>query len=55
MGGSSTLFGQQKPSGVFGNTGSTTTFNNPGSFGGSFSFGANNNTMSGQGTGLLSG
>ncbi|XP_047352980.1 nuclear pore complex protein Nup98-Nup96 isoform X1 [Vespa velutina] len=55
LGGSSTLFGQQKPSGVFGNTGNTTTFNNPGSFGGSFSFGANNNTMSGQGTGLLSG
>ncbi|KAF7396599.1 hypothetical protein HZH66_007461 [Vespula vulgaris] len=55
LGGSSTLFGQQKPSGVFGNTGNTTTFNNPGSFGTSFSFGTNNNTMSGQGTGLLSG
>ncbi|XP_014603478.1 PREDICTED: nuclear pore complex protein Nup98-Nup96 [Polistes canadensis] len=54
LGGGSTLFGQQKPSGVFGNTGNT-TFNNPGSFGGtSFAFGTNN-TMPGQGTGLLSG
>lgn len=55
LGGGSTLFGQQKPGGVFGNTGNTTTFNNPGSFGTSFAFGANSNTMSGQGTGLLNG
>ncbi|KAK2583571.1 hypothetical protein KPH14_009516 [Odynerus spinipes] len=55
LSGGSTLFGQQKPSGVFGTTGNTTTFNNPGSFGTPFAFGANSNTMSGQGTGLLSG
>lgn len=52
--GGTSLFGQQKSGGLFGNTGNNTTFNNPGSFGTS-TFGTNSNIMSGMGTGLLNG
>ncbi|XP_011153337.1 nuclear pore complex protein Nup98-Nup96 isoform X2 [Harpegnathos saltator] len=54
LGGGTSLFGQQKPGSLFGNTGSNTTFNNPGSFGTS-TFGTNSNMMAGIGTGLLNG
>ncbi|XP_014482996.1 PREDICTED: nuclear pore complex protein Nup98-Nup96 isoform X2 [Dinoponera quadriceps] len=54
LGGGTSLFGQQKPGSLFGNTGSNTTFNNPGSFGTS-TFGTNSNMMSGLGTNLLNG
>ncbi|XP_032667417.1 nuclear pore complex protein Nup98-Nup96 isoform X2 [Odontomachus brunneus] len=54
LGGGTSLFGQQKPGSLFGNTGSNTTFNNPGSFGTS-TFGTNSNMMSGIGAGLLNG
>lgn len=54
LGGGSSLFGQQKPGSLFGNTGNNTTFNNPGTFGSS-SFGTNSNMMSGTGVNLLIG
>lgn len=54
LSGGTSLFGQQKPGGLFGNPGSNTTFNNPGSFG-TPTFGTNSNMMSGIGTGLLNG
>lgn len=50
----SSLFGQQKPGSLFGNTGNNTTFNNPGTFGSS-TFGTSSNMMSGTGMGLLNG
>ncbi|XP_050452741.1 nuclear pore complex protein Nup98-Nup96 [Cataglyphis hispanica] len=50
----SSLFGQQKPGSLFGNTGSNTTFNNPGTFGSS-TFGTSSNMMSGTGMSLLNG
>lgn len=52
--GSSSLFGQQKPGSLFGNTGNNTTFNNPGTFGSS-TFGTSSNMMSGTGMSLLNG
>jgi len=54
LSGGSSLFGQQKPGNLFGNTGSNTTFNNPGTFGSS-TFGTNSNVMSGTGMSLLNG
>ncbi|XP_036147663.1 nuclear pore complex protein Nup98-Nup96 isoform X2 [Monomorium pharaonis] len=54
LGGNSSLFGQQKPGSLFGNTGNNTTFNNPGSFGPS-TFGTSSNMISGTGIGLLNG
>ncbi|EZA58163.1 hypothetical protein DMN91_011854 [Ooceraea biroi] len=54
LGGGSSLFGQQKPGSLFGNTGSNATFNNSGTFGSS-TFGTNSNIMSGTGMGLLNG
>ncbi|XP_077255171.1 nuclear pore complex protein Nup98-96 isoform X1 [Temnothorax americanus] len=54
LGGGSSLFGQQKPGSLFGNTGNNTTFNNPGTFGSS-TFGTSSNMMSGTGVGLLNG
>ncbi|XP_011861839.1 PREDICTED: nuclear pore complex protein Nup98-Nup96 isoform X3 [Vollenhovia emeryi] len=54
LGGGSSLFGQQKPGSLFGNTGNNTTFNNPGTFGSS-TFGTGSNMMSGTGVGLLNG
>lgn len=54
LSGGSSLFGQQKPGNLFGNTGNNTTFNNPGTFGSS-NFGINSNMMSGTGMGLISG
>lgn len=54
LGGGSSLFGQQKPGTLFGNTGNNTTFNNPGTFGSS-TFGTNSNMISGTGMGLLNG
>lgn len=54
LGSGSTLFGQQKSGGFFGNTGgnNATTFNASGSFGSS-TFGSNANVGTGIGTGLL--
>ncbi|KZC05431.1 Nuclear pore complex protein Nup98-Nup96 [Dufourea novaeangliae] len=52
LGGGSTLFGQQKPGSLFGNTGSNTTFNPSASFGSS-TFGSNANVGTGIGMGLL--
>ncbi|XP_076167828.1 nuclear pore complex protein Nup98-96 isoform X2 [Ptiloglossa arizonensis] len=52
MGSGSTLFGQQKPGGLFGNTGNNTTFNTTASFGSS-TFGTNSNMGTGIGMGLL--
>ncbi|KAL6257420.1 hypothetical protein P5V15_010992 [Pogonomyrmex californicus] len=54
LGGGSSLFGQQKPGSLFGNTANNTTFNNPGTFGSS-TFGTGSNMMSGTGMGLLNG
>lgn len=54
LGSGSSLFGQQKPGTLFGNTGNNTTFNNPGTFGSS-SFGTSSNMISGTGMGLLNG
>ncbi|XP_003699361.2 nuclear pore complex protein Nup98-96 isoform X2 [Megachile rotundata] len=52
LGGGNTLFGQQKPGGLFGNTGSNTTFNSSTSFGSS-TFGTGLNVGSGIGMGLV--
>ncbi|XP_033343033.1 nuclear pore complex protein Nup98-96 isoform X1 [Megalopta genalis] len=52
LGSGSTLFGQQKPGGLFGNTGSNATFNPSSSFGSS-TFGTNSNVGTGMGMGLL--
>ncbi|XP_025995170.1 nuclear pore complex protein Nup98-Nup96 isoform X2 [Solenopsis invicta] len=54
LGSGSSLFGQQKPGSLFGNTGNNMTFNNPGTFGSS-TFGASSNMMSGTGMGLING
>lgn len=55
LGSGTSLFGQQKPGSLFGNTGSNTTFNNPGSFGTSTFGSTNSNMISGMGTGLFNG
>ncbi|XP_076223449.1 nuclear pore complex protein Nup98-96 isoform X2 [Nomia melanderi] len=52
LGSGSTLFGQQKPGSLFGNTGNNTTFNSSSSFGSS-TFGTNSNVGTGMGMGLL--
>lgn len=52
LGSGSTLFAQQKPGGLFGNTGNNATFNTAGTFGSS-TFGTNTNVGTGIGTGLL--
>ncbi|XP_017793152.1 PREDICTED: nuclear pore complex protein Nup98-Nup96 [Habropoda laboriosa] len=52
LGSGSTLFGQQKPGGLFGNTGNNATFNTSASFGSS-TFGTNSNVGTGIGMGLL--
>ncbi|XP_026668597.1 nuclear pore complex protein Nup98-Nup96 isoform X2 [Ceratina calcarata] len=52
LGGGSTLFGQQKTGGLFGNTGNNTNFNTSSSFGTS-TFGNNANVGTGLGMGLL--
>ncbi|XP_076648860.1 nuclear pore complex protein Nup98-96 isoform X2 [Halictus rubicundus] len=52
LGSGSTLFGQQKPGGLFGNTGNNATFNPSSSFGSS-TFGTNSNVGTGMGMGLL--
>lgn len=52
LGSGSTLFAQQKPGGLFGNTGNNATFNTAGTFGSS-TFGTNTNIGTGIGTGLL--
>lgn len=49
LGTGSSLFGQPKPGGLFGNTGTNTSFNSSGTFGLGNNFGANNNPI---GTGL---
>ncbi|CAK9815503.1 Nuclear pore complex protein Nup98-Nup96 [Anthophora plagiata] len=52
LGSGSTLFGQQKPGGLFGNTGNNATFNTSASFGSS-TFGNNSNVGTSIGMGLL--
>nr|XP_034193442.1 nuclear pore complex protein Nup98-Nup96 [Osmia lignaria] len=52
LGSGTSLFGQQKPGGLFGNTGGNTTFNSSASFGSS-TFGTNLNVGSGVGMGLI--
>ncbi|XP_066587580.1 nuclear pore complex protein Nup98-Nup96 isoform X2 [Prorops nasuta] len=52
--GGTSLFGQQKPGGLFGTT-SNTAFNTPGTFGTSSVFGANTNSGTGLGLGSLGG
>nr|XP_033206829.1 nuclear pore complex protein Nup98-Nup96 isoform X2 [Bombus vancouverensis nearcticus] len=52
LGSGSTLFGQQKSGGLFGNSGNNAPFNTSGTFGSS-TFGNNTNVGTGIGTGLL--
>ncbi|XP_015116191.1 nuclear pore complex protein Nup98-Nup96 [Diachasma alloeum] len=55
LGGTSSLFGQSKPGGLFGNPSTTSTFNNLGAFGTSGGFGTTGATNTGLGMNLLGG